>query len=123
MKANALFSALSGFALLWFPNSLSAVVFTASPPDSSFVLRIVGLLLLLFSGYLFLVSRAVQIPARTALGIVVSDMLWVVASILLLIAEGPAFSANGNWMIVVVAAIVGALAVLQYAGLRQAPIA
>jgi hypothetical protein len=47
------------------------------------------------------------------------DILWVVGSILLLIADPLTLSNEGKWIVLILADAVGVFAVLEYFGLRR----
>lgn len=112
--ANALFSALSGLALVGFGGSVSQ--WMGVPP--SWFLRIVGAGLLAFAAFLFGEARRdVLSPARALLA-TLADLAWVMGSVVLLLLPIAAFSSAGRWAVALVAAVVLVFALLQLAGLR-----
>jgi len=112
--ANALFSALSGLALVGFGESVSQWMGVAPP----WLLRTVGAGLLAFAAFLFWEARrAVLNPARALLA-TLADLGWVMGSVVLLLLPIATFSSVGRWTVALVAAVVLIFALLQLAGLR-----
>ncbi|NRB52716.1 MAG: hypothetical protein HRU41_33960 [Saprospiraceae bacterium] len=111
--ANAGFSFLSGLLLTVVPKYI-ARVFSASTPIP-FLLIGLGLL---FFAYTIWVELKPQRPNRI-MAIIIQDLLWVVASIIILISRPLPISAIGYSIIAFIAGIVLLLAILQAWGWQQ----
>ena len=114
LAANALFSALTGLALVLAHGTFAAWLGVADPR----ILLDLGVLLLAFGLHLFWASRR-RIAVVEALYFVVSDALWVAGTAVLLIGFPAALSAPGRGTALAVAAVVAGFAVLQTKGLRE----
>jgi hypothetical protein len=114
LTANAVFSALSGM-LLTLGGRRIVIILGLRPLVS---LWPVGLALLLFSGYVYLVARKREPDILSAQVIITADVLWVLGS-MIAVLFGP-LSATGNAVVSVVAVIVLSFAILQSAGIRGA---
>ena len=79
-----------------------------------------GLMLLLFSGYLVWLATRVQVRRSVVIGVIAADWAWVVGSILLVLLVGGKLAVTGLLLIVAVALVVLVFAVLQASGLKQA---
>lgn len=110
LKANALFSALSGITLI----SLAQVVADSFALSNPIVLQIIGTGLLFFVlGLLYIATRPI-IKRRHVQRILFMDLSWVVASIALLLIRPFGLSNFAHWEIAFVALIVASLAYWQY---------
>ncbi|MFQ5699811.1 MAG: hypothetical protein ACE5IL_16225 [Myxococcota bacterium] len=113
LRANALFSGVSGVCALIAAAPLAEHLGVAPPVRvSSTGLDLVG-----FAGLLALVASRPRISPAWVTAILAADGLWVLGSAVL-IPLG-VFSLQGRWIIAILAEIVAALAILQYAGLRR----
>ncbi len=116
LRANAIFSAATGTALLALADVLGPTLGVSSP----WVLRIVGLSLLPFAVQIWTLARSTPIPPARVRQVIGMDVAWVLASIVLLVVDAVPWTAAGVAALCAVAAVVGAFAVLQTIGLRQA---
>ncbi len=114
--ANAIFSAATGTALLALADVLGPTLGVSSP----WVLRIVGLSLLPFAVQIWTLARSTPIPPARVRQVIGMDVAWVLGSIVLLVVDAVPWTAAGVAALCAVAAVVGAFAVLQTIGLRQA---
>lgn len=112
LRANAVFSSLSGLVLIFFHASL-ARIFVISDSRAFWM---IGIALLFFAATVWFESQRLR-PAFVR-WIVVQDFLWVVGSLVLLVLQPFGISAVGNWLIAAVAAAVGFLGWRQWAALR-----
>ncbi len=104
---NAAFSGISGIALIAFQNQF-AILFELETTTPFWV---IGVALVFFSlSILYEVKK--QNRARI-IWIITQDMLWVIGSIYMLIANPFAISKGGNFAIAIVALVVLAMAVTQ----------
>jgi hypothetical protein len=115
LRGNTLFSLVSGASFVIGAGVLSR--FTGIEPAISFT--IVGIGLILYAVFLWYVV-APQISDRRLVWLVIAaDTLWVVGSIILLLADPLALTLAGKWAVGIVADLVATFAVLQYVGLRR----
>jgi hypothetical protein len=115
LKVNALASAVSG--LLFFLGS--AALAPLMSVDSPILLGAIGVSVVVFAFGVFLVFQETPLDVRKARIIFALDILWVVGSILLLIADPLTLSNEGKWIVLILADAVGVFAVLEYFGLRR----
>ena len=113
LRANAAFSIVSGGSLLLAAPAIGTVLGSVEP----WLLRLIGAGLLLFAALVLHEARAPS--AAGTWPILAGDLGWVLASILL-VAWGPGWlSLAGRWVVLVVAAIVGLFAYLQWHALAR----
>lgn len=113
LQANAVFSTISGIALVAFAGPLAMFMGFGR----SWILMVVGAVLLFFAVTLILNSRRGTINENEVVQAIVSDGVWVAASVV--IAFMGIVSTAGVWMIAFVACLVLSFAILQTAGLRR----
>lgn len=110
---NALFSSISGVILICFHTAIS-VLFGL---ESGAVFWIIGIALIYFAGTIAYETKKLR---RTfILLIIAQDLLWVIASIVILLIHPFGISSNGNITIGVIAVIVLGMAINQYRALKQ----
>lgn len=115
MRANALFSTLSGISFLLAPGWLSR----ATGIEPAFVFTGLGVGLLVYALWLWLSTRGNVVSRRAALTAIAGDCLWVVASIVVLAGGFLSLTTAGKWGLAIVADLVGVFAVIQFLGLRR----
>jgi hypothetical protein len=113
LMAKAVFSALSGVFLTLGGRQI--VIILGLRPVGS--LWPVGLGLLLFAVYVYLVARKSEPDIRSTQAIIILDVLWVLGS-MIAVLFGP-LSVTGNAVVSVVALIVLSSVLLQSAGIRR----
>ncbi|HXM20874.1 MAG TPA: hypothetical protein VN948_06385 [Terriglobales bacterium] len=113
LMGNALFSTLSGLTILFAQGSVLRILGLSK--DVS--LAILGLGLLVFAVTLVISARRQQVKTSDAWGAVLMDLAWVLGSYVLIFVVP--FSTEGKWVVGVVAELVLAFAVLQFAGIRR----
>lgn len=113
LGANAGFSFLSGIALTTLPKYIAGI-FAASTPIP-FLLIGLGLL---FFAYTIWIEIKLQ-RAKKIMAIIIQDLLWVVASIIILLIRPLRISGIGYSIIAWIAGIVLLFAILQAWGWRQ----
>jgi len=113
LNSNAIFSIFTGTVLILFPTYTSNLfgIQQISP------FWILGILLVLFGLFVFLLSRKKPIPLAPALVITSLDVLWVIGSAGLLLFNPFAISLTGNIIMGSVAFIVLVFAIGQSSGL------
>ncbi len=116
LKLNSQYSALCGLALLAAAGALSPLIF-AQPPDWAPIgLRVLGVGLLGFAALLFLLAKNRFVSRRSVNEIVLLDVLWVIASIVIIAFFSPLLTTAGISLITVVAMAVAFFATAQFAG-------
>ena len=111
LQANAVFSTISGIALIAFAGRLAAFMGVAR----SWILLAIGGVLLAFAVTLLVNSLRENIKESDVVQAIISDGVWVAASTV--IAFMGIVSTAGIWMVAVVACLVLSFAILQAAGL------
>ena len=113
LQANAAFSTLSGIALVAAAGQLAALMGVGR----SWILLAIGAVLLVFAVTLLVNSLRENIKENEVVQAIISDGVWVAASIV--IAFMGIVSTAGIWMVAIVACLVLSFAILQAAGLRK----
>lgn len=112
LGANALFSFSTGLLLVGAPEWAATTLGDVTP----WMLRLIGVGLLLFAAFLVWVARRPESRAAYALLATGADLGWVAGSAVLLVF--PVLSSTGVGVVVGVAGVVLVFALLQGAGLR-----
>lgn len=119
LTANAVFSSLSGIAMLIFASRLSQIIFVNPAAWATLAFGAIGVGLLLFSMRLFQLATRKEPRARDVLKICVADGVWVIASTAFVAIGAPSLTGNGASLILVVACIISIFAIGQFVGARQ----
>ena len=114
--ANAAFSTICGFALTVFPTSIALYLGVSAPS----ALRIIGIGLLIFVASLIHTATRPIVKRKQVQLIIAQDLLWVLASFLLLIIRPFGLSTAGLWSVDIIAILVGVFAYWQYQYLPKA---
>ena len=115
LRANAIFSTLSGLVFLLASSYISGFLGLLRPGE---VIQL-GVQLGLFAAWLFWLSFRPEISRWQVRVIIVLDILWVIGSFLLVLAPPPQLTVGGWWAIAGVAEVIGLFALLQFLGLRR----
>ena len=110
---NALFSILSGVTILLAQGWVLRIL--GLPENIS--LAILGIGLIVFAVTLVINARRQPVRTSDAWIVVVLDLAWVLGSYVLIFVVP--FSAEGKWVVGVVAELVSVFAVLQFVGIRR----
>ena len=113
LLGNALFSTLSGLTILFAQRWVLGILGVSNRVS----LVVLGIGLIAFAVILVVNARRPQVKTSDAWMAVVMDVAWVVASYVLIFVVP--FSAEGKWVIAVVAELVLLFAILQFAGIRR----
>lgn len=114
MQINAITSGATGFGLIAGAAPIAGLFgVTATLP---FI--ITGIFLVLFSIYVFAVSKGKPINAAGVRLVIIMDVLWVIASVIAILTLFSVISGIGSLAIGAVAGWVGGMAYLQSAGLK-----
>ena len=114
LQANGIFSMVSGLISVVFADALADFM-----EIDALVLRFVGVGVLVFGVTVYWFGRHDTVEPGFAIFTTIADILWVIGSLVLVVAYPDLVSSGGNGLIVVVAAVVLALAITQFVGLRR----
>jgi hypothetical protein len=114
LLANSVFSTLSGIICIIAAPALTT--FLGLP--TTIPMFILGVLLLLFAFDVYLIAKRTPIEKNKATIVLIADILWVIASAVLLIADPFSFTTQGRWAILILADVVAVFAILEFIGLR-----
>lgn len=110
LTINSIFSATSGIIMLIFSNELNAVFSI----DNIYVFPIIGLNLILFSGFVGFVSRK-QLTNKLLINIISAlDALWVLGSVIIILLTLFDLSKTGYIIIGIVAVWIAFLGYMQF---------
>jgi hypothetical protein len=114
MQINAITSGATGLGLIAAASPIAGLFgVTQTVPFIA-----AGIFLVLFAVYVFAVSKGKPINTGGVRFVIIMDILWVVASMIALIALFPLISGIGSFAIGAVAAWVAGMVYLQSAGLK-----
>ena len=116
LRANAVFSEISGLVFLLFAGRLSALI-GIQPP---LVFTVMGAVVLGYGALLWLGTRQPEVSRTLAIFAIVADVLWVVDSAVVLLTGWLPLTTAGMWIVAILADIVLVFAILQFVGLRRA---
>ena len=106
--ANAVFSSISGFCMILFPDWFASQVGLTQ----SLIIQGIGIGLLGFAGYVLFTS--IKGAMQNVTGIISGDIAWVVSSLVVIILFWTKIPASGKWLVDSIAIIVGLFAYFQY---------
>jgi hypothetical protein len=117
---NALFidsvvSFISGLAFLLFSKAIAS--FLGLP--ASWIVIVLGIVAVVYSIEIYLAARAEPVNTRIAKVAIYGNLIWVLASVVLIFANLVPFAIAGKWAIAIAADIVLVFAIFQYIGLRK----
>ena len=115
IRANAVFSGLSGLVFLLAAGPIAELMGLAQPA----FLSVTGILLLLYMPTLLAAARKNPVPKWIAWLIIDLDILWVIGSAVLIFTALVPLTAAGKWLIAIQADIVALFAIVQFIGLRR----
>jgi hypothetical protein len=114
LKGNALFSLFSGVAAIAGASPLADFLGLEEP----LALAVLGALLTGHAAILWWGATQAAIPRWLARYAIEGDVGWIIATLIVLIADPWGFSNEGKWLLAGIADIVAVFAILQYIGLR-----
>lgn len=115
LKINALFSMLSGIDFIIFDKSIAGIL---SEKDLGSLMPM-GILLIVFSIFVFAVSMMKNVNKYLVGAIIAMDSMWVIGSVFLLVAGATIFTTGGLILIAVIAFIIALFAFFQTLGLTR----
>jgi hypothetical protein len=113
LLSNAIFSFLSGLLMVVLNNWLSSFIGVPYP----IILIAIGSGLIIFSLWLFSLALKQDIQIMIIGSVVIMDLIWVVGSVILVIAQ--LLTSQGNSLCLALASVVFILALLQIIGIRK----
>lgn len=113
---NVIFSLLSSLLLLLASAPVAAFL---GVPQASGLFALLGVGILGFAAFVYWVQSRPALDTRFVWLIFVMDVLWVVASVVILVTNAFALSTEGRWAVLVIADIVAVFAVLEVIALRR----
>lgn len=121
---NADISLLFAFLLVLLPGSAAAAEAfglenALGLMSGSAFFGLIGLAFIPFAGLVFYTATRRPIDKRLAWFVIAMDLAWVVLSVLVLLTNVLDLNTAGNWMVLIQADVVLALAVLQIIGVRR----
>ena len=111
---NGIFSGISGILFIAVAGPIATFMGLEAPG----ILRIIGVLLLIFAADLFWIAQG-TINLRLATAVIAGDVLWVVGSAVILLTDLVPLTTGGKWGVAIVADIVALFAIWQFYGVRQ----
>ncbi len=115
LRANSIFSGVSGLVLVVGFAPLANFIGVAW----AWTLIVLGIGLLGYAFLLMQASRRAELEMKEAMVFIVSDVVWVLLSVVLLLTDWIPFTIEGRWLIVILADVVACFAVLQFIGARR----
>lgn len=115
LASNAVFSGLGGLVLVSLPEAMAALL----GPDLPWLMRLIGIGLLIFAADLLHQATRPRLASWRALYSSVADMLWVIASLGLLILLPQHFRDSGIALVLAVAAAVLTMGCWQLRGIHR----
>ena len=115
LRGNGVFSAVSGAMMVVASRPLAEFIGLAWPS----ALLIIRVLTLLYALDLFWFTSRETINMTFAWLTIILDVAWVVASVVLLLADPLGFTVAGKWFIGLMAEAVALFAVVQWLGVRR----
>ena len=113
LRTNAFYSVATGATALVLAGSLGETM-----EISPWIVRIVGLGVILFGVALLVIFRPPRVDITAARFVVAADIAWVAAAVIVMAAD--LMSASGDLILGLVSIPVAVFAVLQYLGIRLA---
>jgi hypothetical protein len=115
LLVNGVFSAVSGAAILSVSEQVAA--FLGVPAPAAMV--VLALVILAFALFVFLTLRSVPMNRGQATLILIGDIVWVVASAVILLGDLFSLTAGGRLAVLIVGLIVADFALFEWLGLRR----
>ena len=114
-QADGLLCAVSGAVFTLGAGAISTLAGFESPA----FLLILGIGLLVYGlGILYMAKRQ-PVDRRLPMALLLGNISWIIASILFLIADPFTLSNEGRWLTIILADIVGVMAIWQFVALRR----
>ena len=115
LTGNVIFSTITGLLMIFDTVWLSPWMGIENP----YILPIIGLGVLAWAYTIFRQIRKDNLTRSFARLIIAGDLVWVLASVVLLLGNFVDFTVGGKWLIAIAADLVLGFAVWQFFGLRR----
>ena len=115
LQADGLFCIVCGVLLALDAGAISAFL----GMDSSAFILALGLALIPYGAGLFYLASSRPIDTRFLATIILLNIVWILASAILLILDPFHFTTEGKWAVLILADIVAALGIWQFIALRR----
>lgn len=115
LRLDSAFSFISGLAFLLFSKAIAGFLGVSA----SWVILAIGAGVIVYAVELYLAARAEPVHLGIARFAAYGNLVWVLASAVLIFANIVPFTTAGKWAIAIVADIVLVLGIFQYLGLRR----
>lgn len=115
LRLDSAFSLISGLAFLLFSKAIAGFLGVSA----SWVILAIGAGVIVYAVELYLAARAEPVHLGIARFAAYGNLVWVLASAVLIFANIVPFTTAGKWAIAIVADIVLVLGIFQYLGLRR----
>jgi hypothetical protein len=120
LRGNAVFSTVSGLAFTLFGTRIAEFIGLENVNSGASIITTIGVGLIGFAIYLLWASnQSGQSLANHGKFAIAGDLIWVLASWVIILGNLVAFSTAGTWAVAIVAEIVFVFAVVQYFGVRR----
>jgi hypothetical protein len=117
LRGNGVFSTISGVSFMLASAQIAA--FLGVSPDAAILIALIGVGLLGFAAILFRSTSRQMLDLTMSIAAIAGDVLWVLGSLVILIADPFGFSTAGRWATLIIADAVATFAILQFIGLRR----
>lgn len=115
LYANVTFSTACAVAVLAATDLFVSHVLSVPP----LVFQVLGVGLIAFALFVFMVARATPLSRKLVMSIFIADVLWVLATPVLLVVMAERIPSTGYVFIVEIAVVVAILALLEWKGLQR----
>jgi hypothetical protein len=115
LQADGLFCAASGLILSLDADPIHGFM----GMDTTLPIIVLGIGLLLYGAALFWYASNRSTERGFTITILSLNILWIVGSVVLLAADPFHFTTEGKWAVIILADVVGALAIWEFLGLRR----
>ncbi len=115
LQADGVFCTLSGLLLIADAGPIAALIGVSQP----WILTVLGVDLLIYAALLFLAARRTPIVRWHAQAFMAADVIWVLASVVLVLGGLLPLTTFGFWAVLGVADIAAVLGALKYIGWRR----
>ncbi|MGB4247566.1 MAG: hypothetical protein WBJ75_07595 [Pseudohongiellaceae bacterium] len=115
LYVNAFFSTVCAVATFVATDLLVSHVLSVPP----LVFQVLGIGLVAFALFVFMVARATPLSHTLVMSIFIADVLWLLATPVLLIVMAERIPSTGIVFIIEIAVVVAVLATLEWQGLRR----
>ncbi len=117
LEVDSVISGIAGLGFLVFSSSIAA--FLGVSPDAAGIIAAVGAGFLAWAAALMYIATRSQVNRGAVWAVIAGNAIWVLGSLLILIADPFTFSTEGRWATLIIADVVLLFGIGQYIGLRR----